>query len=425
MKRIQHDEELELLFASSPNNWIRNGNFIIFSLLIILLILSGFVKYPETVKGNVSLLISPSSATIVSKSSGRLKLQVKEGQFVKKGTLIGYIESVADAESVLEFSKMVDSLSQLASTTDKIKNNIPTTLKLGELESEYVAINSAISSKRQFEDFNNFESQGQDLKEQLTTNILQKQKLEENLRLLSSELQLIEKRHKRDSILYDKKVISLSELESSKLNLLPIKRNYQSLLQNIITTEGTIKSIKYKQETSNNDNNIGHLERNDFLKSTLLSSKAKIDLWKDRFLIISPFDGKVSLSNNWNSFQNVIVGDEILSLIPVHQGIIAKVKISAAGSGKLRIGARSIINLDDFPQEEFGTLQASVTSIPFTQTGNEYIVILSLSDGLKTNFDKSIPFKEGMTGSVRISTSNTSLLMRLFYQLRKALNEFM
>lgn len=423
MDYTEQDEELQIIFASSPNSFVRNGNGIILGLLIIILFLSALIRYPETVNGNVSLFIAPSSASIVSKSSGRAVLLFKDGEKVKKNTLLGYVESSASLQDVMYFSGILDSLtSQLSKNEDISIPKFKRSLNLGELQPYYVTLINSLNSNTQFDRFNNFFSQQGDIENQILSNHQLKLKQFENLKVAQNELLLMEKKYKRDSLLFEKKVISLSEFEASRLSYLPYKRTYETLNQNILSTEGTISSLNFKSKTLKNENGQTHAESQDNLKSAIISAKGQIDLWKDRYLFISPIEGQISLTNSWNTFQNVNASNELMSIIPNKQGVIAKATVLASGTGKIKIDDEAIISLDDFPQEEYGTLKGRVVLLPTIQSQGNYVIILKLPDGMTTNFDKKIPLREGMSGSVRIVTNNISLFKRLFYQLKKAFN---
>lgn len=423
MNDIEHDEELQLVFASSPNRFVRNGNFIIFGILTLLLVLSGFIRYPETVNGNVSLYISPSSANLVSKTSGRVNLLIPDGKDVKQKAILGYIESSATLKDVIYFSDFIDSLAgQLASKKGVNVPPLQKTLNLGEIQPYYVALLNTLNSSSQYNKYNNFQSEKDDIEDQILSNKLLRLKQMENLKIASNELKLMDKKFKRDSLLFEKKVISLAEFENSRLSYLPYQRAYETLNQNILSTNGVVNSLIYKTKSLNNANGQSLAEFSGNLKSSILSAKSETDKWKDKYLLISPIEGKMSLINNWNSFQNVAAGAEIMSIIPNKQGVIAKAVILPSGSGKMKFDDVALISLDDFSQEEFGTLKAKVKKLPSMQSEGQYIVILNLPEGLKTNFNKKIPLREGMTGSIRIITKNTTLLNRMFFQLKKALN---
>ncbi len=55
--------------------------------------------------------------------------------------------------------------------------------------------------------------------------------------------------------------------------------------------------------------------------------------------------------------------------------------------------------------------------------GNQYRIKIKLPTGLKTNYDKTLPFRTEMEGSLEIITEDLRLLERTFYGFRKILNQ--
>ena len=66
-------------------------------------------------------------------------------------------------------------------------------------------------------------------------------------------------------------------------------------------------------------------------------------------------------SNYWNTNETVTQGDLLFTIIPIENStFIAKLKTPATNSGKLKIGQKVNIKLENYPEAEFGTLQAKV-----------------------------------------------------------------
>jgi hypothetical protein len=98
---------------------------------------------------------------------------------------------------------------------------------------------------------------------------------------------------------------------------------------------------------------------------------------------------------------------------------VGKVKASAQNSGKIKIGQKVMIRLANFPDREFGTLAGRVKNISLLpDTEGNLLVDISLTENLKTNYNKTIPFQQEMTGSAEIITEDLRLLERILYQFR-------
>ena len=134
--------------------------------------------------------------------------------------------------------------------------------------------------------------------------------------------------------------------------------------------------------------------------------------------------GKVSFLNYWSVNQNVNQGDLVFTIIPSkNSSFVAKLKSPAQNSGKIKIGQRVNIKLENYPDTEFGTLQGTVNSISLipNQEG-QYLINVSLPSTLVTSYNKTIAFKQEMRGSAEIITQDLRLIERFFYQIKKAVN---
>jgi hypothetical protein len=87
----------------------------------------------------------------------------------------------------------------------------------------------------------------------------------------------------------------------------------------------------------------------------------------------------------------------------------------------------ALIRLDGYPAPQYGALETSVARIALLpQSGSPtsagmYTIDLHLPDTLCTTYGKIIPFRQEMSGQVRIITENRRVIARLFDRLRDLL----
>lgn len=159
------------------------------------------------------------------------------------------------------------------------------------------------------------------------------------------------------------------------------------------------------------------------LKSVIQSFnqlKSAIKNWETQYVLKSNIDGKIAFSNYWKTNQTVNQGDLIFTIIPTEStSFIAKLKTPATNSGKLKIGQKVNIKLENYPEAEFGTLQAKVNYISLIQDkdGN-YLILADLPKALVTSYKKPIEFKQEMRGRAEIITNDLRLIERFFYQIK-------
>ena len=91
--------------------------------------------------------------------------------------------------------------------------------------------------------------------------------------------------------------------------------------------------------------------------------------------------------------------------------------------GKVKLGQKVIIKLDNYPNQEWGSLTGTITNIsdvPKQQIQQEpYYSIYVDIEGLTTSYDKEIDFKQEMQGTAEIVVEELTVLQRIFYQLRE------
>ena len=110
----------------------------------------------------------------------------------------------------------------------------------------------------------------------------------------------------------------------------------------------------------------------------------------------------------------------MFTIIPETGGsYIAKIKAPIQNSGKINSGQKVNIKLFNFPETEYGMLDARVeTMSAIPDEEGFYLVQASLDSKLMTSYEIEIPFKNEMTGTAEIITEDLRLLERFFYQLR-------
>jgi hypothetical protein len=121
------------------------------------------------------------------------------------------------------------------------------------------------------------------------------------------------------------------------------------------------------------------------------------------------------------------MNQEILTVVPESQAVIAKAAVFAQSAGKVQTGQAVQLHLANYPSEQFGWVEGRVQSIALTPQADEkgqlrYLVSIALPKTLTTHYRKSIPLQSAeMQAQIKIITEELSLLERLFYDVRKLL----
>lgn len=97
---------------------------------------------------------------------------------------------------------------------------------------------------------------------------------------------------------------------------------------------------------------------------------------------------------------------------------IAKLKTPAQNSGKIKIGQRVNVKLENYPDTEFGVLNGKIKNMSLIPDKEGfYLIDVKLPKRLITSYNKEINFKQEMRGSAEIITEDLRLIERFFYQL--------
>ena len=151
---------------------------------------------------------------------------------------------------------------------------------------------------------------------------------------------------------------------------------------------------------------------------------AHINAWKQSYLVVSQIDGVVNQIGIWRNNQNVKVGETIFTVTPLHQNTpVGKALLPVYGSGKVKIGQRANVRINNFPYQEFGYLIGKVTSISSVpSTAVFYVIEIDFPNGIVTNYGRTLPVTQQMVGTADIITDDLRLLERLFMPIKNLFN---
>ena len=411
-------EEVQDILTRVPHWLIRWGSVVVLCILMLLLFVSWFIKYPDIVPTQIVITTNVPPQKLVAKISGRIDaILVKDKSEISKNTPLAVIENSANYNDVFLLKNIVD-------TINIEKSNFPFeklgTTQLGDIENSF-----AIFQKEYIADELN--TKLRPFKVQGSAQSYEAVQLKERLALLESqkginlsELELQKNDLERHEKLFKKGIISAQEIEKQRLLFLQSQKNYKSVLSSISQLKSSLnelnKNSKVTQIEENKEN--VNLERN--VIQAFYSLKKAIKDWELNYVLRSSIDGKVSYLQLWAENQTVNAGDNVFAVIPNNEnGYIGKVKAPAQNSGKIKVGQKVNIRLTNYPDREFGMVLGTIKAISLTpdKEGN-LLIDVSLVKGLETSYKKKIEFQQEMSGSAEIITQDLRLIERLLYQFR-------
>lgn len=417
-------EEVQEILSSVPSWMIRWGNLLILILIVMLLGISWFIKYPDIISAEAMITTQIPPQKVYAKTTGTLiAVLVSDNDLVNKNQPLAIIENTANYNDVYILKSLIDTIKVNNQYFNFPIDSLPI-LFLGDIESQFALFeNSYIQYK--------LNSELQPFSNEALANTYSISELNRRLQSLLSqrdinktELEFKQKDLERNKTLYAKGIISTQDYENKQLEIAQAERNYKNFESSISQIREAISNA-HKTSKGTEINRVK--EEMVLLKNVIQSFnqlKKSIKDWESRYVLKSNIYGKVSFLNYWSVNQNVNQGDLVFTIIPSkNSSFVAKLKSPAQNSGKIKIGQRVNIKLENYPDTEFGTLQGTVNSISLipTQEG-QYLINVSLPSTLVTSYNKTIAFKQEMRGSAEIITQDLRLIERFFYQIKKAVN---
>ncbi|MEQ5791344.1 HlyD family efflux transporter periplasmic adaptor subunit [Muricauda sp. NFXS6] len=413
-------EEVQEILSKVPNWMLRWGNMLFLALIFLVLLLSWFVKYPDIIVSEATITTLDPPQKEYAKTTGKFDaILVKENELVKPGQPLAIIENTANYRDVFSLKAMMDTV-QVNTRNFSFPIDSISILFLGDIESQYALFENSYIQYQLNKQLQPFASEA-------TANSYSVSELNNRLRSLQSqrdinrtELKFKEKELQRNRSLFDKGVISAQDFEGKQLEYAQAERNFKNFESSISQIR---EAISHAHKTSKGTEINQVKEEMALLKNVIQSFnqlKKATKEWEYNYVLQSEIQGKVSFLKYWNVNQTVSQGDLVFTVVPnENTSYFAKLKTPAQNSGKIKVGQRVNVKLENYPETEFGTLYGQVKSISqIPDDEGFYYIDVALPEKLLTSYNKEIDFKQEMRGSAEIITEDLRLIERFFHQLK-------
>lgn len=404
----------------NPPSWIlRWGMTLLLATVVVFSTIGWFIKYPDIINVRVTIVSDPPPIRVLARSSGTLKkITVKDKDTVQQGDVLAILNHSISHDQIVSVDSFLQYLAEINSPYEQISLNITEDVNLSSLQNNYSSLiqlikkfNSLLSKKDVFAKKKSIKKKIVYL-EAINSN-LTKQKIN-----LDRELAIFNNKYKRDFTLNETGVLSNSDLENSEMSFLQATRQADNIVSTIINNKIQIENL-------NNQLLDIRQARADEVYTAFLTIKKEaqvlddeLELWKFAYVIKSPIEGIVSFSEKRFEQQFLSVDKELFTIIPlVEQNIVGNALLPIANSGKITIGQKANIKLDNFPYQEYGIISANVSNLSLVPNEEKYLTEFKLPKQLKTTYDIVLPFKQEMQGTAEIITEDKTVLQRIFEKL--------
>jgi multidrug resistance efflux pump len=413
-------DELQDVIGQPPPGVVRWGMTAFFSVLVILLFVSLFVKYAETVSGNFTLTSTNSPKPVTSKMDGKIqRLFIVENQSVIQGETVAWIESIASHEDVIRLSIEMDSMwkSVKADNWNQLLTHTPSSFKkLGELQNAYHDFASEFVRLSAYLKNGVFTKKKKLLDQEVGYLSELKKTFLEQERIYKEDYNLAQEDFKAQQMLYNEKIIASLEYRQEESRYINKRLPIENIRSALINNENEI-ALK-QQELVLLQQQYGD-EKSEFLQSlnTLISA---IDDWKRKYLLMAPISGKVSWQIPLQEKQDVLASRELLYIAPDSPTYYGEVRVPQQNFGKIKLGQQVLISLNGYPYQEFGKLMGEVYFVSTIPDKDKlYYVGVKFRDGLKTDISDSIKYTNGLIGTAEIITKKKRLINKFLYTIRE------
>lgn len=419
----QSSEAIRDVIGKMPPAILKWGLSAILFLVLLLLIFSWVIKYPDLLQAHIVITSTNPPVSAVAESDGRILLKVQDNHPVKKGDILGIIENPANAEDVFYVR---DYLLQLQAGYAQLKDFpvLPcrANLVLGDIQVDFASFQKLYADYLFYRSTNSQQNEILSSRQRIDsyTHLLKKYRSINDLSARDADLTKTD--FERNKTLKEGKVISDKDFEGLERTLIEANKNKETEEINALNADLRLSELqteirKYQIE----------LKQNMELYSTNLQESMKkilagIAAWEYKYVLKSVVSGKSTFLNIWKNNQYVKKGDIIMVIVPNDATeIIGKATTAVQNSGKIKPGQQVNIKLDSHPYYEFGMLKGTIESISQVPDNNNlYMISVRLPEKLETTYNQTIPFSAGLEGTAEIITDNRRLIERLLFRIKKS-----
>ncbi|WP_369450052.1 HlyD family secretion protein [Algibacter lectus] len=385
--------------------------------------MSWLVKYPDIIASEALITTKIPPQKEYAKITGKLEaILIKDNQEVSGGQRLAILENTANYKDVFKLKSIIDTITLNRQYFKFPIDSLPL-LFLGNIESQYALFENSYIQYQLNKELKPYSNEAVANRYSISELNRRLRSLQSQKEINKTELDFKKKDLQRHVLLFDKGIISAQDFENKQLEAAQAERNYKNFESSISQIREGISNAKQTSKGTE----INRVKEEMVLLKNVIQSfnqlKKAIRDWEYQYVLQSNINGKVSFLNFWNSNQTVNQGDLVFTIIPSgNSSFIAKLKAPGQNSGKIKIGQKVNLKIENYPDTEFGVLNGVVKNISIVPDVNGlYVIDVELPKVLVTSYGKTIDFKQEMRGSAEIITEDLRLIERFFYQFKEAL----
>ena len=386
------------------------------------------LKYPDTVSGTINISSDVPPVRLTANSSGTLSLiKCDVCGIVHEDEYIGIIQNSAIYEDVVKVKRLLDSFDPNDGDYVSGESKFPDKVFMGELDMKYYSFLTSLKNMADYCRGNVFDRQRISIMDNIRGIDTVCQHTELALDIICQRLSILRKWNDKYRSIDKENVPTYEyELDRNKNDILSIQQEEAVMHKDLASL---------RMQITENRNMLAKLdierqEKERQLHMDVITSYHdlcdNIRAWEQRYVLKAPCEGRLELLKFITNNQYVQTGEELFGVIPQNSKLVGKMVLPSSGAGKIRIGSRVTIKLDDYPYMEYGSVDGvvkNISQLAHTLQSEKsqvttYMVIVELPDVLSTNYGRILDFKPEMSGVADIVVNERRLIERLFDNLK-------
>ena len=399
--------------------WWMSWGIVMLSLTVLLIIVSSyFIRYPDVIVAEARLLSSTPSTTIPVKRNSRIVTVIaRDGEKVSANGYLFVLENNSDLQDVLKIRTIIDHFDLNHDLDTVFRSEADNKYKLGDIQESWDVLIKALFDHYEIVEKKKYDNEIEGLKKELAIRKSLKYNLRQVVDIDKNINSATKQNRMADSTLFSQTVISKGEYNNLSKSYYEDQKTQQL---------GRLNFEKSSLDVTQLQNNIVDLIRTNEERMMDLNIRIRVALnnlnialatWEENYVIKSPISGKVSYLLPITENAHVVAGENLVTITTGVSDYRVMLKIPFDGAGKIRSGQEVNIKLTDFPSSEYGVLIGKIERISAVADQDHYLGYVRLNSPNKTSYNKTIDIKENTSGVAEIITKNRSLLERVMEKL--------
>ncbi len=408
-------------FGRPPGWLVRYGIMVVFFFVGIMLLISYFISYPDTLQMSAIIHSETAPVDILSRQSGKIaQVYAVHNQKIDSGAMVMTIASTLDEHDLSRLKAELTAIEAVHKPDDLHRCTIDKGLSLGSISASHIELVTTFEELVHYLSLTETAEKIKSLREEMaqTTKLIQSLKNQEIT--YSEAMALSQKKIDRNTNLNHQGVIADADLEDVQTQMLQNRIQKENYVTGRVNYEVKIQQLQTQIHTLLYERQTAVSDRMFKLRQLVSKIRSEITAYEDLYAVRTPMAGTLSYTKYWSKNQWVIAGDTIGSVTPPYESgsMILEGYLPIPNSGKIAPGQTARVEIANYPVVEYGTLSARVTEISVLPSRHAYLVKLELTNGLTTTYKKIIPARQNMQAHVIVETEKYSLLGRLFMGIK-------